>query len=50
MALAERQRAVVSGVPLDREGFRRSHGCPLADGWTVVARAARRTCVPGRWP
>ena len=43
-------RRVASAVPLDREGSRRSHGRPLADGRAVVARAARRTCVPGRRP
>ena len=43
-------RAAVSDVPLDRDGSRRSHGRPLADGWAVVARAARRPRVPGRRP
>ena len=50
MALGERQRPVAGGVPLNREGSRRSHGCPLTDGRAVVARAARRPRLPGRRP
>ena len=50
MALCECLRRVVSGVPLTREGSRRSHACPLADGWAVVARTTRCPRLPGWRP
>ena len=37
-------------VPLNCEGFRRSHGRPIADGRTVVARAAHCPRLPGWRP